>query len=91
MKAVLAMIVALGFLNFTHAEESTAEKANAKANDMKRTVKKKGHRVEEMVCAEGDAKCLAKKAGHRGQEGTDYAKDKAKETTDKVDSDAKPR
>lgn len=85
------MIVALGFLNFAHAEESTAEKANAKAHDMKRTLKKKGHRVEEMVCSEGDAKCLAKKAGHRAEEGTDYTKDKAKETMDKIDSDSKPR
>jgi hypothetical protein len=34
---------------------------------------------------ESDAKCLAKKAKHRGTETKDYVNDKAKETKDKAD------
>lgn len=71
------------------ANESMSEKANAKAHDAKRAIKKGAHRTAEAVCMEGDAKCLAKKAKNRVEEGKDYAKDKATETKDAVDSDGK--
>lgn len=95
MKTLLSVLTVLGLMGavtFTqpaHAKESTTESMNATKNKVKRSVKKGTHRVEEAVCAEGDAKCLAKKAKHRVEEGSDYVKDKATETKDKMDSDSK--
>ena len=83
----LAFIAAAAFglmLSGAQAEQTTSEKAAASANDAARMGKKKVHRVEEKVCAEGDTICLAKKAKHGGQEGSDYMKDKSKEAADKV-------
>lgn len=88
LKVIFATMLAFsGFSLF--AEESMSEKANSKAHDAKRAVKKGGHRVAEAVCAEGDVKCLEKKAKNRAEEGKDYVKDKAQETKDKVDADGK--
>lgn len=67
------------------AERTTGEAVDAKVNDAGRAMKKGSNRVKEAVCAEGDVKCLGKKAKHRGQEGVDYTKDKAKELKDQVD------
>jgi len=67
------------------AEQTSSEKASATVNDVKRAAKKKVHRAEEAVCAEGDAPCLAKKAKHRAEEGSDFAKDKAQELKDKAE------
>jgi hypothetical protein len=72
------------------AEQSTTEKGSATAHDGARKMKKMGHRMQEAVCAEGDAACLAKKAKHRAEESKDYMKDKTKEGVDKMDSDSAP-
>ncbi len=63
------------------ADETPAEKTTETTDSLKRTVEKKVHHVKEAMCAEGDAKCLAYKAKHRVQEGSEYVKDKAKENT----------
>jgi len=83
-KIVLSAVVSLMGVQVV-AEQTTGEKASATANDAKRSVKKKIHRAEESVCAKGDTQCLADKAKHRTQEGSDYTKDKVKELKDKAD------
>lgn len=83
---MICAVALFGFINFAHAEETLSEKAKATANDVKRSAKKGAHRVEEAMCAEGDAKCLKKKAENRVKEGSDYVKDKAEETKNAIDS-----
>ena len=85
MKAIIMSLLMLAGVSFVHAEETVGEKASAGAHNAKRSMKKGMHNVQEAVCAEGDAKCLAKKAGHKMEEGGDYVKDKAVEGKDKVD------
>ena len=85
MKAIILSLLLLAGVSFVHAEESVGEKASAGAHNVKRSMKKGMHHMQEAVCAEGDAKCLAKKAGHKMDEGGDYVKDKAVEGKDKVD------
>ncbi len=65
--------------------ESAGERAEAKAHNAHRSMKKSGHRISEALCAKGDAKCLGEKAKHRGQEGSDFVKDKAEQGKNKVD------
>lgn len=90
MKSILVIsLCLLGFSTAVLAEETLKESATAKVHDAKRAVKKGVNRAKEAVCAEGDVKCLEKKAEHRAQEGADYVKDKAKAAADKVDSDSK--
>lgn len=91
LNAIAAALMFTGLMGAgaLHAEETIGEKAAATANDAQRAVKKGAHRAEEMVCMEGDAKCLAEKAKHRAQEAGDYTKDKAKEVKNTVDSDKK--
>ncbi len=69
--------------------QSAVEQAKATGNDVKREVKKGGHRVEEAVCMAGDAACAAKKAKHHAIETRDTVVDKAKATKDKLDADGK--
>jgi hypothetical protein len=82
---VLVVFAILSAGPVAFANETLGEKGSATAHDAKRSMKKTGHRMKEAVCAEGDAKCLAEKAKHRTQEGSDYVKDKASETGDKLD------
>lgn len=89
MKLVMASLVVLGMSLAAHAEETMGEKATATKNDVKRGLKKAGHRVGEAVCAEGDVKCAAKKAGNRMEEGKDKAVDAVKSGADSVDSNSK--
>lgn len=90
MKSIIAVIACImGLSTAVIAEETLKEKATAGVNDAKRAVKKGVNRTKEFVCAEGDAKCLAKKGKHRVEEGADYVKDKAKEGADIIDSDNK--
>jgi len=84
MKSLLVAVLALGFMGVAHAESESAQKAETTKNDVKRDVKKGWHRTEESVCAQGDAKCAAKKAKHRVKEGSDYMKDKTQEAVDKA-------
>lgn len=67
------------------AEETVPEKAKVVKNDVVRATKKAVHRTKELVCAKGDAKCLAEKAKHRVEETTDAAADKVDEVKNKVD------
>ena len=85
MKALIMSLMLVTAFSIAHAEETVGESAKATGHDIKRGAKKGVNRVKEAMCTEGDAKCLAKKAGHRMEEGGDYVKDKANETVDKVD------
>jgi hypothetical protein len=79
MKTILALMAALTFIGIAHGEQTAGEKAETATDNVKRSVKKTVHRAKEMVCTEGDATCLAKKAKNRAVEGGDYVKDKVKE------------
>jgi len=59
--------------------------AETTADDAERAIKKGAHRTEETMCAEGQAKCLAKKIKHRADEAKDYTKDKTKEMKNDMD------
>jgi hypothetical protein len=62
----------------TNTDQKTTEENVDKAQ---RSAKKTLHHAEEgVVCAEGDLKCLEKKAADRGKEGKDYMKDKEDES-----------
>lgn len=67
------------------AEETAGEKVEEKSNDLKRSVKKGAHQVEEAGCTGTKAECTKKKAMHRGEETKDKAGDKASEVKNKVD------
>jgi UDP-N-acetyl-D-mannosaminuronate dehydrogenase len=84
MKMKITLILALGFLGVVQADETLNEKAEVKGNDMNRAAKKGTNRMKEMICAEGDAKCLAKKAKHRVDESSDAIGDKTKEVIHKA-------
>ena len=89
MKSLVLLVSLMGCVGIVHGAESVSEKVEATGNDAGRAVKSGAHRVQESVCAKSDAQCLAEKAKHRGEEGTDYAKDKAKELKNSVDGDDK--
>jgi len=69
--------------------QSTTEKAKATGNDVKREVKKAGHRVEETLCTGNKVECAAEKAKNRTVEAKDSVVDHTKEAKDKLDSDKK--
>jgi hypothetical protein len=54
------------------------------ANDVKRTVKKGGHRVSEATCTATAAVCAARKGKHRVQEAGDKVGDTVDETKAKL-------
>ncbi|MBC7537436.1 MAG: hypothetical protein H7281_01340 [Bacteriovorax sp.] len=85
MKLIISMFLVLGCFSFVHADETVGEQVQVKSNNVNRAAKKGVNRMKEMVCAEGDAKCLAKKAKHRVQEGADAVGDKTKEVIHKAD------
>lgn len=89
MKVMLMSLMVFGFLSSAGAVETTGEKAGATGKDVKRAVKKAGHRAAEIVCAKNDAKCLAEKAQHRGEEAADAVRDSVSEMKNKVDNDKK--
>jgi hypothetical protein len=62
-----------------------ADTAKEDVHDAKRAMKKGAHRLEEKTCAEGDAKCAAKKLKHRAQESKDYMQDKVDENSPSKD------
>ena len=86
MKTLIMVLALVGGMTTVHAEETMGEKAQATANDAGRAVKKGAHRAKEAVCMKSDAKCLAEKAKHRGQEAGDAVSDKASEVKNNVDS-----
>ena len=78
----LTFLAALGAIIFCQtalATESIGEKAQVKANDLKRVATEKVHRIEEAACMKSDAKCLALKAKNRVKEAGVVVKDKAVE------------
>lgn len=89
MKAIIFGLALTGLVGIVHADETVGEKAKATSNDAGRSVKKGVNRVDEALCAKSDAKCLAEKAKHRGEEATDYTKDKASEIKNDIDKDGK--
>lgn len=89
MKKTLTMLSFCLAASLPAFAQSTVEKAKETGNDVKREVKKGGHRVEEAVCLAGDAECAAKKAKNRVIEAKDTVVDKAKATKDTLDSDNK--
>ncbi len=90
MKLFVVALAVVAYTGLSRAEESVSEKGASAGNSMKRGAKKGMNRAKEMVCTEGDAACLAKKAGHRVGEGADAMGDKAKEGKDKMDSNPAP-
>lgn len=88
-KILIATMIFLGGVNFTsvvHAEETTVEKVEVKANNTKRFIKKKYHRVKEKLCKRSDYDCLRKKANNRAEEEKDVVKDKKKEIQNKINN-----
>lgn len=83
--ALVAVLFSASATMVAHAEETMTEKAGAKANDVKRELKKAGHRVQEETCMEGDLTCAGRKAKNRVKEGADATVDGAKELKNKVD------
>jgi hypothetical protein len=85
MKLIITLVLTLGCFSFAQADESVTEQAQVKSKNIKREAKKGVNRINEMVCTEGDAKCLAKKAKHRVEEGAEFVGDKTKEVVHKID------
>lgn len=81
--AILALMTSAPMASF--ADETMGEKMEAQSNNAKRSMRKSANRMKEHMCAEGDAKCAAKKARHRGEEAKDSISDKADELGNKVD------
>lgn len=94
MKTVLlvtmCIVSSLAFIKLSWAEETQMEKAKVEMNSMGRSTKKAYNRAKEGLCGKltGDSKveCLAKKAKHRVEEGTETVKDKASEIKNQVDT-----
>jgi CRISPR/Cas system CSM-associated protein Csm4 (group 5 of RAMP superfamily) len=84
MKLMIALVLVLGSVSFAQADETVNEQVQAKSNNVKRATKKGINRMKEMVCAKGDAKCLAEKAKHRVEEGAESVGDKTKEVIHKA-------
>lgn len=81
MKSLLSLTVAallMAPVSFSHAETVT-EKAKETATDVKKSVKKGAHRVQEKGCemVNGKMKCLGDKLKNRGEEVKDEVKDMA--------------
>lgn len=87
---VIGLLSFLSFLNLSSAEETQVEKAKVEINTVGRKTKKSFNRAKEAMCGTltGDNKveCLAKKAKHRMEEGSEVVKDKASEIKNKVDT-----
>ena len=81
----LSLMGVSGVSSMAFADESMGEKAEVKAKDAKRSMKKTGHRVEEKACLKDDAACLKDKAKHRTEEAKDASKDKASEIKNDID------
>jgi hypothetical protein len=64
------------FIGGATLAQSGDDKVKDTTKDVKRTVKKTGHRVEEAVCTGSKADCALKKAGHRIEETKDKVVDK---------------
>lgn len=80
MKSVMTLIFAAFIFipfAFAQAEETMTEKTQETATDIKKAMKKGGHRVEEKGCemVNGKLQCLGKKIKNRGEEVKDEVKD----------------
>lgn len=86
MKKIMILILVLSHISL--AEETVSEKTEAKAHDVKRSIKKKVHHVQENLCQGNDVECLKQKARHRTNEAGEYLQDKTQQIENKVDSDS---
>jgi uncharacterized low-complexity protein len=89
MKALILALALVGLTTVAHAEETMGEKAEVKAHNTKRAMKKGAHKASEATCMKGDAKCMADKVDHRTSETGDVMNDKATEMKNKMDTDKK--
>ncbi|RLA20270.1 MAG: hypothetical protein DRQ61_10225 [Gammaproteobacteria bacterium] len=62
------------------------EKMQVKSNEVQRAATEKMHRIEEAVCTESEAACLAEKVKNQTQEATEAIKDKGEELKNKIDN-----
>ena len=85
MKRIIISMLFLGVAMSACDNQTTLEKFDASKNDVTRSAKKSINQLSESTCNEGDLECLAKKVGHRTEEGADYVKDKSEEALDKLD------
>lgn len=85
MKLLITLVITLGLAHFASAEQTTSEKASAKANDAGRSIKNGVHRAEEAACLKDKAHCASQKSSHKAKESSEYIKDKTTEVIDKVD------
>lgn len=81
MKSLMTLTFAallIAPFSFSHAE-SVTEKAKETATDVKKSVKKGAHRVQEKGCemVNGKMQCLGDKLKNRGEEVKDEVKDMA--------------
>jgi hypothetical protein len=58
------------------------------SHDVKRSVKKAGHRIDEAACTGTKAECATRKGKHRLQEAGDKVGDKLNETRGELEGDA---
>ncbi len=77
-----AIALLAGFPALGRADEVKLD-AEKGAHDVRRAVKKGGHRVEEATCTAGEARCTGRKLKHRVQEAGDRAGDSLNEAQDK--------
>lgn len=86
-KTILVLLTVLGMGSFSHAEETTGEKAGAAATRAKNTVKETYRNAKNEICelVNGKMKCVAQKVKHSAQNAADAAEAKAKELKNKVD------
>lgn len=89
MKNIEVMMLAAGLMlsvstQHAFAKERQSEKTTAKANNVKRSMKKGIHRTEEAICMKGDFSCGVDEAKNRTIEAKDATVDKTKETYKKI-------
>ncbi|BAW79914.1 hypothetical conserved protein [Candidatus Nitrosoglobus terrae] len=86
LSIALAALVSFSLASFSvSAEETVAEKAEAKIKDTKRAAEQAADRAEEAKCTDGTIKCLGEKIKHRTGEAYDSVKDKSVELKHKMD------
>ena len=84
-KLIIATLTVMAFSSTSFAEETMGEKAQVKAKDVKRSIKKGAHKTSETVCIKSDTKCMADKIENRTKEAGEVIQDKAVEVKNKID------
>ncbi|PIR33359.1 MAG: hypothetical protein COV37_16385 [Bdellovibrio sp. CG11_big_fil_rev_8_21_14_0_20_39_38] len=86
MKKIIFSVALVSLIFSACDKQSNIEKVDAAKNNVERSAQKTFNRMDEKVCSDSDAECLAEKAKHRIEEGADYVGDKTQEAVDKVDN-----